>query len=259
MKRSLCSQPHGFTLIELLVVISIIALLVAILLPALKSAREAARAVKCSSNLRSLIVGAHSYAADYDNIIVHTQYAPTATTISIWWQQALADHLEFNANIPSSPNVFLAAPWKGTVLHCPSAVDAPIENQTRPYGCNPRLQPGYTVSGDSIPGTDAQHQIFDAIKVQTGTVLFGDGSTNAAPNGTTINSSRLEWRSGIGRVLKGSAFFADERHASGNISNYAYLDGHVVGESYSSLQDIVTDGSYKNKASRQFWYGNLLP
>src|SRR5450631_4254231 len=107
----------GFTLIELLVVIAIIAILAAMLLPALASAKEKARRIKCLSNMKQLGLASNMYSTDNDDHLVWPNWGTDPAPCPAGWLFKGTYVSVPIISLSGGPNPSVVPNWSANRLH----------------------------------------------------------------------------------------------------------------------------------------------
>ncbi len=179
-------RGKSFALIELLVVISIIAILAALLLPALGAARNKAKSVRCTGNLKQMGNAFSMYTVDYaDWVPTHRMdEVPNGQNQYGWWfcRDGLGGYLNFKGGRNYS---WLNYSWKNTVFDCPGN-----NNLTRasydPKKISIYICYGYNLSANGLGGmTNGYIKPFLKINmVANDTIIIGDtGPVSTEPKG----------------------------------------------------------------------------
>jgi prepilin-type N-terminal cleavage/methylation domain-containing protein len=120
-------RRYGFTLVELLVVIAIIGILVGLLLPAVQSAREAARRMSCQNNMKQLGLAVHNFESAHKKLppgMISSQILDDAD----FDNYPYVGHLMFL--LPFMEQNAMYQPWESSMLLDPKAYSLPFNPAT---------------------------------------------------------------------------------------------------------------------------------
>ncbi|MFI4875064.1 MAG: DUF1559 domain-containing protein [Blastopirellula sp. JB062] len=269
-------KQNGFTLVELLVVIAIIGVLIALLLPAVQQAREAARRMQCSNNLKQIGLGMHNYHDTFRAL------PPGALSVNqLGWhvfllpfveQRALHEQFSFDQGAfnggtnGEGPNKNKYGPVKIDMYFCPSGTQlltthgsSTLTDGTKAYtthyygvmgpiGANPLSGSTYPHRADGSHGGYAENGMLpsdESVKFRDVT----DGLSNTFAVGE-ISGSLGNWASWV-RGVQGSSHgvastknikFGINQHDSsgGNFNNISFNSEHPGGAMF-----MIGDGSIK--------------
>jgi prepilin-type processing-associated H-X9-DG protein/prepilin-type N-terminal cleavage/methylation domain-containing protein len=222
----------GFTLVELLVVISIIAMLIGILLPALNKARQQAKKLICTSNMRQVGIAAQAYIIDSEN-----RLPPSSCHITNpdqYWLRVLSKYT-----------------GEQLLFHCPSDKSKNFVDWNKPlneqqdkryssFAVNALLDPVCFRYG----GNMNRYNRVDSIRRPMYCIWISE-----APDTENFQlADHIHPESWEGSVEYAKKFIAWDRHMGK--SNYLFVDGHVENLKFEETYDWP---------SRCYWYPESVP
>ena len=220
----------SFTLIELLVVIAIIAILAAMLMPALQQARERAKAVNCTSQIKQISQAQQFYTDDSDGWILVNDSSLAETAV---WARVLAGRCPWSRKKYVEAKMFL----------CPSITNvAPVSASNDPFGAN-LTENSYGMwmfaypherRGDRVRSIGTLSGIFEDSPQLIG---YLKPASLRKPSGVVLiaDTGKLAPGANYGKSYMFFTTVTDEIHSDRGIwrlhsdrANTAFIDGHVT-------------------------------
>ena len=264
--RTLCRRSRsGFTLIELLVVIAIIAVLISLLLPAVQSAREAARRAQCTNNLKQLGLAAMNFESTYSTLPpAYAQYPddPTlggggrgnvqAQLLQFIEQGSLFGTFNFHCNInsygPTSPNNTAQTALVAAYI-CPSdpSVSRLVDSTTAGLGYGNYFASSGGTAAIEIGPNGYQDSISNRFgiynaRITTGATQYLAGGTTPNPEYLKVTGTKI---SEITDGTSNTAMFAETlrsravQNTAAEIPIPDLVNVYIIGSGFASADMVI--------------------
>ena len=273
-------MPGHFTLIELLVVIAIIAILAGMLLPALQKARDRARTISCTGNLKGIAQASNLYSDTYKGWITRSDpYMDDPVTWSAqkgvrkWWKNQIAPFAGYKGSVRDDDGRFnlqmrLKVDLAKGLFYCPS-------NRTKAKESGYENDGKYNIYSYGMPNTQAAESTYPEVKDRipgkywtninqlrgkgaSDQVLFGDINDDGYFDGSNTYVTQ-GYMLDLWPNTKTNYTHTSKRHSGGG--NHAWLDGHVDFRKSAQMLGVTNNDDWKTGAGKYhyLYYWALFP